>query len=389
MPATPVLLGVTGINGKSSTLKILESIFRVNRPAANHTFKVFPSALTEKPSIIEKIRDASRQGVNYFFLEIPPRALASPHIKSLHLNLLAITNLSPDSLAGPSGKASGLLSNFSKLLGEDSTALINADDPLALQMADVTHSQVITYALDYPNAMATAKEVLINSDQSQFKVFVESDLTTLSGKVITPFSQNYTLPLPGRHNIYNALVATLIALACELSSESITAGFARLPPFKRCLEAVYSNHFKIIDDGASNPGAIGSVLETISSYQYRKLILVFALSANQNSAVSALNGKLISEWAEKIPIEKVVVTKSINQVNKKARASLQEERAFLEKCQNITGRISVIPDLGAAIQDSILAAREGDIILLLGEKGMEAGASLSQKVLHSFSGSSG
>lgn len=389
MPPTPVVLGVTGINGKSSTLKILESIFRVNRSTLKHSFKIFSSAQTEKPSILEKIIDANQQGCKYFFLEIPPRALSSPHIKSLHLNLLAVTNLSPESLSGPSGKAVGLLSSFSKLLGEDSTALINADDPMSLQMADVTHSQVVTYALDYPNAMATAKEVLLNFDQSQFSVFVESDLTNLSGKLITPFSQNFTLPLPGKHNIYNALVAILISLACGLYSESIDTGFTRLPPFKRCLEAIYSNHFKIIDDGASNPGAIGSVLETISSYQYRKLIMVFALSGNQSSAVSALNGKLISEWADKIPIEKVVVTKSIHQVNKKARASLQEEKAFLENCQNIAGRISVIPDLGDALQDSILAAQEGDIILLLGEKGMEAGASLSQKVLHSFSGFSG
>ncbi len=389
MPAAPVVMGITGVNGKSSTLKILENIFRGNHSTPGTSFKMFSSAQAEKPSIIEKIKDAGRQGVKYLFLEIPTRALSTPHIKSLNLHLLAVTNLTPEGLTGFPGKTAGLQSTFSKLMGENSTVLVNADDPLTLQMADITHSQVITYALDYANAMATAGEILLNPNQSQFKVFVESDITSLGGKIIDPFSQSFTLPLPGRHNIYNGLVAILMSLACDLKPEFITAGFSRLLPFKRCLETIYSNHFTIIDDGASNPGAIKSVLETIGSYPYRKLILVYALSGNQNTAINALNGKLISQWSKKINIKKVIVTKSIHQVNKKARASLQEEKAFLEECQNFAGQISVIPDLGGALQDSILSAQEGDIILLLGEKGMDPGASLSQKVLYSFSGSSG
>ncbi|UNC90677.1 Mur ligase family protein [Candidatus Contubernalis alkaliaceticus] len=389
MPDKPIIAGITGISGKSSTLKILENIFRLNNPHLKDSFKIFSSSITEKPSLKNKINDAYRDGTKYFFLEISPRALSSPQIKSLNLNLLAVTNLSPEAAADPPGKINGLMSSFSKLLKEDSTALINADDTLALQMADVTHSQVITYALDYPNAMATAKKIQLKSKQSRFSVMLESDIDTLTGKIISPGSQDFTLPLPGRHNIYNALVAILISLACDISFESISEKLNRMPHFKRCLEAVYSNQFKIIDDGASNPGAIESVLKTISSYQFKKIILVFALSGNHSSSINALNGKVISHWAEKIPIEKIIITKSIHQVNKKARASLQEEKVFLEKCQNIKGRISVIPGLGDALQDSILSAREGDIILLLGEKGMEAGASLSQKILHSFSGTSG
>lgn len=389
MQGKPIIVGVTGINGKSSTLKMLENIFRLQGPAIKNSFKIFPSSITEKPSLKKRINDAYREGTNYFLLEIPPRALSSPQIKSLNLNLLAVTNLSPEITKDPPGKINSLMSSFSKLLGENSIALINADDTLALQLADVTHGQVITYALDYPNAMATAKEVHLKSKQSRFSVILESDIVTLSGKIISPCSQNFILPLPGRHNIYNALVAILISLACDLSFESISEKLKGMPPFKRCLEAIYSNHFKIIDDGAANPGAIGSVLETISSYQFKNIILVFALSGNHSNGINALNGKVISHWAEKIPIEKVIITKSIHQVNKKARASLQEEKAFLEKCRNISGRISVIPNLGDALQDSILSAQKGDIILLLGEKGMEAGASLSQKVLHSFSATSG
>jgi len=118
-------------------------------------------------------------------------------------------------------------------------------------------------------------------------------------------------------------------------------------------------------------------------------VVVFALQGSQNIDVNSSNGEIIAKWSSKLPIRDIIITKSINQVNKKNRVNRWEEKAFLEKCQGIPSRVSVIPDLSDALQASVSTAEEGDLILLLGEKGMEAGASLSQKIIDSYSGFSG
>ncbi len=383
------IIGITGTNGKTSTLMILENIFNKNDQPLKKKYKYFSSKVIEKPALKDKIEEACQKGTEYIFLELSPCSLSSPYLKSINFNLGVITNLYPPySNSLNSGKNISLQSNF-KLLEENSIALINADNPLTLQLADITKAQVVTYALEYPNAMVTGKEIELKPDFSRFQMVVSNDLMSLTGKNISPFSLNFYLPLPGRHNIYNGLVAAGIALMCDMNCRVITEGLSTVQPFKRCLEVVYNRHFKIIDNCAANPGGLQSAFETISLGNFKNIVVVFALQGSQNIDVNSSNGEIIAKWSSKLPIRDIIITKSINQVNKKNRVNRWEEKAFLEKCQGIPSRVSVIPDLSDALQASVSTAEEGDLILLLGEKGMEAGASLSQKIIDSYSGFSG
>lgn len=379
------IIGVTGTNGKTSTLMILNNIFKNHNRAIKKKFKFFSSNITEKPAVKDKIDKEREKGTDYIFLELSPDSLTNPFLKSIIFNLGAVTNIYPQYPKNP-GKSSSPYSNCFKLLEENSIALINADNQLTLQLADITKAQVVTYALDYPNAMITGKEMELKKDSSRFKIVISNDLMSLTGKSIPPFSLNVYLPLPGRHNIYNAMVAAGIALMCDINCKVITAGLSTVPPFKRSLEVVYDSYFKIIDDSAANPGGLQSTFDTIRLENYKKIIVVFALQGNSDINISSHNGEIIAKWSSKLPFKDIIITKSINQLNKKSRVSRREEKAFLEKCRGARSRVSVIPYLCDALQASISAAGEGDLILLLGKKGMEAGASLSQKIIDSYFG---
>lgn len=389
MPDKPNTVAVTGTNGKTTTLKILENIFKVNNFKGH--YKSFSSRITEKPSLLKKINEAYQKGADCAFLELSSKALSGYHLKSINFDLAVITNLSTISSNSSDNvqRSFGILTNFYKRLGQNSISLINADDPLALQLADFTQGEVITYALGYPNAMVTAKNVELNQKSSRFEMVINSYLLTPKGKVVSPSAYNFFLPLPGKHNVYNGMVAALMAIFCGLDCKLIARGFSTVQPVKRNLELIYNNCFSIIDDCADNPGALQSVFDTIRYYNFRNIIIVFSLQNNHNLKVCRLNGELIAKWARKLPLKEVIVTKSIYQVNKKNRINLWEEKAFLEKCKETRCRLSVIPDLADALQAAVSSAEERDLILLLGKKGMEAGASLSEKIIQSFSGSSG
>ncbi len=391
MPDKPKTIAVTGVNGKTTTLKILEDIFK--GAGFNGTYQYFPSRITEKPILLQKIKEACKKGIDYLFLELTSKALSNHHLKSVSFDLSVTTDLNTVSLNSVDGDSAqnsfGTLASFYKKMREDSISLFNADDPLTLHLADFTPGEVITYALEYKNAMVTARDVELHQQYSRFKIIVNSDLSTLSGKIVSPSRYNFFLPLPGRHNVYNGMLASVIALACGIDCKLIARGLSGVHPVKRSLELIYNNGFSIIMDCADNPGALHSVFDTVQHYKYRNIIVIFSLENNYDLHVCHFNGELISRWSQLLPFKEVILTKNIYQVKKKNRSGLREEKAFLAKCKESPCRLSVIPDLANALQVAVSSAGEGDLILLLGKKGMEAGASLSEKVMQSFSGSSG
>ncbi|RQD76002.1 MAG: hypothetical protein D5R97_05230 [Candidatus Syntrophonatronum acetioxidans] len=386
MAFTRKTTGITGINGKTGALKILQNIFKEGGFLRNSLF--IPSTLTEKPSLfIKKINSLPDSLPHHLFLELSFKSFSNPHLKGLNFDLGAVSNLSwKPELNHMNKNFYNSCVNFFKPLREGSISLFNADDPLSLQLADKTRSQVITYALEYPHAMVTGKDLKLSPGSSRFKMVISSDLPTFSGKIIPPCTINLYLPLPGKHNIYNALLSSIIALIYGVDCKDIVRGLSCLPTFNRNLEVIFNNYFTIIDDRADNPGALEGVLETINLFDYKNLLIVFSLPGYGGPALHSLNGQVLTRWSHKLPLKEIIVTSSIYQLSKKDRASREGEKAIIKRARASSCPFFLVPDLTHALETALARAEEGDLILLLGKKGMEAGASLCKNIIHSLSG---
>ena len=134
------------------------------------------------------------------------------------------------------------------------TAVLNADDPLAAAMSSRHAGPNLTFGLEQP-ADITATDL----DASRFGVnrFV---LVTPKGRA------QVEMPLPGRHNLMNALAAAAVAHCLEMSPEAIAEALRTVtPPPMRGEILRFAEGFTVIDDSYNcNPRSLLSMARTLA-----------------------------------------------------------------------------------------------------------------------------
>lgn len=146
-------------------------------------------------------------------------------------------------------------------LADDGVAVINADDAYAgLWQGLAAARPRLTFGLEAPADVTAAWE------PRAWGSHVE--LRTPAG------SRPVELPLPGRHNVMNALAATAVALALELPLERAAAGLARAPSvagrLRRCPGPGGS---VVIDDSYNaNPASLRAALELLARHGGRRWV---------------------------------------------------------------------------------------------------------------------
>lgn len=133
-------------------------------------------------------------------------------------------------------------------------AVLNADDPLVYRMRSRHSGPNLTFAVE--------READVRASEID-----ASGLTGTSFKLRTRQREVLVrLPLPGRHNIYNALAAAAVADHLGVELEVIAGLLAEAKPAKMRGQIItFSQGFTVIDDSYnSNPGALREMLGTLS-----------------------------------------------------------------------------------------------------------------------------
>src|SRR3546814_3664319 len=103
-------------------------------------------------------------------------------------------------------------------LPADGVAVINADDAFAPFFAERAHGRrLLRFGLD-ADADVGARDLRFADDGMHFT------LVTPDGEA------DAMVPMPGRHNVANALAAATLALACGASLDNIVAGLREAGP---------------------------------------------------------------------------------------------------------------------------------------------------------------
>jgi UDP-N-acetylmuramoyl-tripeptide--D-alanyl-D-alanine ligase len=140
-----------------------------------------------------------------------------------------------------------------RALPADGVAIINADDAFASFFAGLAGSRkVLRFGLDH-KADVGADILDQRIDGSHFV------LSTPQGDA------DVSLPLPGRHNIANALAAAAIALALDIPLETIVAGLELASGVAGRLRRVTTRAgWTLIDDSYNaNPGSMMAAIDTL------------------------------------------------------------------------------------------------------------------------------
>ncbi len=133
------------------------------------------------------------------------------------------------------------------------TAVLNADDKFVIAMRAKHKGKVITFGIENKADVAASEIEIGRFGRSRFR------LVTALGDAPAE------LPLPGRHNLMNALAAAAVATCFDIRPEEIAAALRTMPPTKMRGEVLdFAAGFELIDDSYnSNPRSLVAMVRTL------------------------------------------------------------------------------------------------------------------------------
>jgi len=276
------LIGVTGTNGKTSIVKIMENImlkqglsvgtigtlgYSIN--GKHYSLERTTPDITELNEILYKMRQMK---IRFVVMEVSSHALKLDRVYGLKYNMAIFTNLTREHLDFHNDMEDYYQSKkklFSQLSENDGVALINKDDPYGKRLYDefIGKKYYISEQSDGEILYRVEKRSLI---ETIFNLKFNSSFYTSSMKK-DKNSQIVITHLLGKHNAFNitAAVAALRLAVPELNMDSITASLPN--SIKGRLQKVVNEHnISCYIDFAHTPDALKTVCSTLNSILQEK-----------------------------------------------------------------------------------------------------------------------
>lgn len=248
------VVGITGTNGKSTTKEMTAAIAETsfiahkNKGNLNNHIGLPLSLLSMRPDHEVAVMEMgmSAEGEIRRLAEI-----ARPDIG-------VITNISEGHLIQLKDvrgvqRAKGELF---EALSHDGTAIVNADDPLVLELARSLRTNIITFGIN--NKADVAAQDIRSRGNEGF------DFTARIFAREIPVH----LPFLGACNIYNALAAMATAHSLGVPDENMGAGLGRCKLLSQRYEIIQHNAITLINDSYNaNPQSMREAISTLERYE--------------------------------------------------------------------------------------------------------------------------
>ena len=255
------LIGVTGSTGKTTTKEaiahVLSSRFRVLKSEGNFNNHF------GLPLMLLKIEPEHEAAV--IEMGMSHRGEIAALAKIAQPEIGVVTNVAPVHLEFFKSVAEIARAKYELVesLPAGGAAILNADDEYVSQFGRDFHGKVVRYGL-HPSADVRAEN--IESRGAAGSVF---------DVVVANSREPATLPLVGRHNVYNALAAVATGMERGLSLAEATNALATLAPADKRGAVVQVGNITVINDCYnSNPTALDAMVDTLAAMPAKRRIVV-------------------------------------------------------------------------------------------------------------------
>lgn len=356
------LVAVTGTNGKTTSVHLLEAIFQ----AAGHRTGMIGTlgrrvgedtvaASRTTPDAIELqglLARMKRQGITHVAMELSSHAIDLDRAWGCSFAAGLYTNLSPEHLdwhadmeAYRETKAR-LFTDYADLARpeREMVGAINIDDPHGALIAAQARCRVLSYGVS-PAALVRAENIERRADGSRFD---------LAGP---DFRLPVSLQLVGQFNIMNALGCAACAIGMGMAPETVVAGLEGLAGVPGRLEKVdRGQEFVVLVDYAHSPDSLENVLQTARELQPRRLICVFGCGGDRDRTKRPAMGRIATSLSD------LTVITSDNPRSEDPLSIIGEVEAGVGG-----GEYLVEPDRAEAIRLAVRQAQPGDIVMICGK----------------------
>jgi UDP-N-acetylmuramoyl-L-alanyl-D-glutamate--2,6-diaminopimelate ligase len=270
------VIGVTGTNGKSSTVELAAEILRsAGLPVASMSSIQFrikdqiePNALKMtmpgRWTIQSFFRRAVDAGCKIAILEVTSEGIKQYRHRFIGFDVAVFTNITPEHI-----EAHGNFESYKQAKGKlfasaRNLHIINLDDPNAAYFLDFPAKETIGYGLK-------GEERNNGSAAAMLKIIEAEDVKVKPGHI--SFGVNgavFSMDLGGKFNVYNALAAICIGLSQGVDLAASQAALSKVTGLAGRMEEVAGAPFRIVVDYAFTPNALEKVYLTLKEQMAKK-----------------------------------------------------------------------------------------------------------------------
>ncbi|MDH3705221.1 MAG: UDP-N-acetylmuramoyl-L-alanyl-D-glutamate--2,6-diaminopimelate ligase [Acidimicrobiia bacterium] len=344
------VVGVTGTNGKTTTVHLLAAIGvaggRTVRTLGTLTgVRTTPEATDIQPQLASWVAE----GVDLVVMEVSSHALDQHRVDGMHFRAAGFTNLTDDHL------------DYHRTREEYFAAKARLFTPelteQGIAVADLAHGQLLVDGADIPmTGIHPERQPVVSSTLGELQ-FVWRERAV-------------RLPFGGRFNMANATLAAELALVVGLTPDDVVAGLAAAEPVPGRFEPISAGQpFAVIVDYAHTPDGLERLLASVTDETPDgRVIVVFGCGGDRDTAKRPSMGAAAEKGAD------VVIVTSDNP------RSEDPDAIISDVLTGVGGPVQVEPDRRRAIGAALEIARPGDAVVIAG-KGHEATQTIGDQVL--------
>lgn len=379
-PARVPIAAITGTNGKTTTSRMLAHILKMTGYTVGMTSTdgvyidgklTVAGDMTGPKSAQMILRDPS---VDAAVLETARGGMLRSGLGFRRCNVAACLNVSADHLGLSGIDTLEQLAEVKRVpieIAQDA-AVLNADDPLCLQMADYTEAKRLCYVTMNPSHALVKQHIRAGGEAFVLEQALNGHMIAIyDGETHIPLLWTHLIPatIEGRamHNVQNAMFAAALAYNMRVSIENIRHGlrtfdstFFQAPGRMN----IYNEHpFKVILDYAHNPAAVRAICGLVDRFDIagRKIIVLAAPGDRRDEDIQEIAGIAAGHFDYYI---------CRRDDNTRGRghdevAVMLKDKLLQEGIQQNT--IEVIPDEQEATRRALEMANAGDLVLVLGD----------------------
>jgi len=406
------LIGVTGTDGKTTTVNLVYAILRAAGLNAGMVSTVnacigeeeidtgLHTTTPDPPDVQAYLARMVEAGATHAVLEVTSHGLAQHRVAGCDFDVAAVTNVTHEHLdfhgsleAYQQAKASlfeGLTRSFRKLAVSSQqsavrtvpkVAVLNRDDDSFRYLSLIPVDRQVVYAVEGPQHRrgtdsagrrspapafpgrcdVTARDVHFAPDWTRFTLRLRSgqDLHTPDGEV--PIET----PLVGAYNVSNILAAAAVGVALGLPLEAIAAGVTAVREVPGRTERIEAGQdFLAIVDFAHTPWALEQVLRTVRTMtgDSGRVIVVFGCAGLRDRAKRGMMGHVAGRLADL-----VIVTAEDPRTESLDEIMAESAAAAIAEGKREGVDLWRVPDRGEAILLACQMAHAGDVVIACGK----------------------
>jgi len=385
------LIGVTGTDGKTTTVNLVYAILRAAGLNAGMVSTVnacigeeeidtgLHTTTPDPPDVQAYLARMVEAGATHAVLEVTSHGLAQHRVAGCDFDVATVTNVTHEHLdfhgsleAYQQAKASlfeGLTRSFRKLAVSSQQSavrtvpkvtVLNRDDDSFRYLSLIPADWQVVYAVT-EEADVTARDVHFARDWTRFTLRLRSGqaLHTPAGEV------TIETPLVGAYNVSNVLAAAAVGVALGLPLEAIAEGIAavrEVPGRMGRIEA--GQDFLAIVDFAHTPWALEQVLKTVRTMtgESGRVIVAFGCAGLRDRAKRGMMGNVAGRLADL-----VIVTAEDPRTESLEEIMAESAAAAIAEGKREGVDLWRVPDRGEAILLACQMAHAGDVVIACGK----------------------